>query len=407
MPSVLSAFKSLVSRSVGRRRDTSGGVATTERSEVTQAATTERSGVTQAAAAGDAELVENVFHAAGSAQPFPAAAELDLFDDYGQTPLLNAITEHNQALAQELLRAGADKDLGEEGWGATPLLLAAERGQAGVVRMLLDARCDIEKTNVRGHTPLYGAAKGGSVAVIRDLLAAGSNLEKASVSGCTPLLVASIKGNADAVRELIAAGACKDRGDNDDNTSLYAAAKEGHVDVVRILLAARCNTEIPSSRSGRTPLLAAAWIGNRTIVRELIEAGCDKDRMCKDGCTALIHAALLGHEDVVRELLEAGCDIEKSESGGGPVINFATHKESMARALLAAGCDTSHIVKVCPAQAIPVFVEHFERLFTAFAMASHPRLGADASSACQALIMHEDILQAIFQTMLACTRTQA
>jgi len=42
--------------------------------------------------------------------------------------------------------------------------------------------------------------------------------------------------------------------------------------------------------------------------------------------------------------------MEKSESGGGTVINFATRKETVARELLAAGFDTSHIVNVRPAQ---------------------------------------------------------
>ena len=147
------------------------------------------------------------------------------------------------------------------------------------------------------------------------------------------------------VRQLLAAGSEKERARRRGATPLWIAAAEGHDGVVAELLAARCNVNAVED-CGVTPLLIAAEGGHERVVRLLLAAGCEKDKEV-DGNSALLAAVQERHANVVS-------------------------------ALLSASCDTSSIVCVPDATLRGLFRQHFERLYFAFAMASHPRLGSGA-----------------------------
>jgi ankyrin repeat protein len=58
--------------------------------------------------------------------------------------------------------------------GYTPLLIAAEEGQAAVVTALLEAKADPEKGMTDANTvPLYRAARFGHLAAVKALLRGG------------------------------------------------------------------------------------------------------------------------------------------------------------------------------------------------------------------------------------------
>lgn len=125
-----------------------------------------------------------------------------------------------------------------------PLLIAAERGDAEMVKVLItegaaDAR-------VHGDAALLVAAQGGHIGVARALLETGA--ANVHVDLDSPLLWASKRGDADMTGLLIAHGA--------DPTALRACAMRlaiagGHADVVRVLAAAT-----RERRTGAAPALA-------------------------------------------------------------------------------------------------------------------------------------------------------
>ena len=113
-------------------------------------------------------------------------------------------------------------------------------------------------------------------------------------------------------------------------------------------------------------------------MRELLAAGCDRDKTDVDGATALMLAAHSGHEGVVRELLAAGCDKDKTDVEGFTALMLAADNIKM------------------------VFRNHFQDLFLAFTMACHTRLGAQVSKAKERYFIKDvfaskDLLQEVFQ----------
>ena len=99
----------------------------------------------------------------------------------GTMSLFDASGEGNLPRVKELLDRGADADKARTDNGATPCLIAAEKGHAKVVRILLDAGCTVDQADNRGMTPLYVAAQEGHHEIVSMLLGAG-----ADVNACLP-----------------------------------------------------------------------------------------------------------------------------------------------------------------------------------------------------------------------------
>ena len=106
-------------------------------------------------------------------------------------PLLEAITEQDwDAVWAELQRVKAvDGALGQvrdaNGWG--PLHWACDRGDAEIVRALLQAGVDINATDASGESPLHVAVASEDAAIVELLCAAGASVSLSSLEGETPL----------------------------------------------------------------------------------------------------------------------------------------------------------------------------------------------------------------------------
>lgn len=114
--------------------------------------------------------------------------------------------------------------------GETPLILAAERGDAEGARVLLDAGADPCAASATDWTSLHGAAECGSVEVIEMLVAAGADVSAAARSGKTPLDIAVQYGQPDAAAALVALGASRSAAGQ--ATSASSAADDDRAAVV-------------------------------------------------------------------------------------------------------------------------------------------------------------------------------
>ena len=77
---------------------------------------------------------------------------------------------------EALLTAGANKDAPDKN-GATPLHLAAKKGQKEIVEALLTVGADVNAKDNLNHTPLHFAHKRGHKEIAEALLTAGANAE--------------------------------------------------------------------------------------------------------------------------------------------------------------------------------------------------------------------------------------
>ena len=102
------------------------------------------------------------------------------------------------------LRCGVDPNTRDVNGVAKPaayqaplLFIASERGQLGVISMLLRAGADVDVATMDdGTTPLFWAAQRDLLNVVTKLIAAGALVDKArTTDGCTPLYIAAQNGH--------------------------------------------------------------------------------------------------------------------------------------------------------------------------------------------------------------------
>jgi ankyrin repeat protein len=92
--------------------------------------------------------------------------------------------------------------------GATPLWLAAARGDAAVIQALLKSGADANESLPLGRRPLMLAARSGSVDAVHALLEHGADVNaRETERGTSALMQAADQGHADVLRELIQHGA--------------------------------------------------------------------------------------------------------------------------------------------------------------------------------------------------------
>lgn len=128
---------------------------------------------------------------------------------------------------------------------------AAQRGDIGAVRALVQA-VDV---NIRGgwrvESPLHAASRAGRPEVIVCLMEAGAHTEVRDRNNDTPLLLAAWLGHALAVRKLLIAGARVDA-EGIPRSALHCACMQGHADCVRELLRGGAD-ETSKDEDGNTP----------------------------------------------------------------------------------------------------------------------------------------------------------
>ena len=82
---------------------------------------------------------------------------------------------------------------------------AAEQRNSALIRKLLDARADVNATQVDGMTALHWAVYNDDVDTARLLVRSGANVKAANRYGVPPLSLACTNGNAEMVKLLLEA----------------------------------------------------------------------------------------------------------------------------------------------------------------------------------------------------------
>ena len=131
-----------------------------------------------------------------------------------------------EACVKGLLSKGVDVDLPYA--QTTPLLIALERKEPTMARLLIEAGADEELADSRGRTPVIRAAKSiENLPILRYLLDRGRNPNTADANGMSPLHYACDSENEPAIRLLLEKGAMVNSLDRQGRTPLRILLEKG------------------------------------------------------------------------------------------------------------------------------------------------------------------------------------
>ena len=205
----------------------------------------------------------------------------------------------------------------------------------------------------------------GNLDKVCECLDAGVDIDqRAPCSGALPLDAALWGGNLEIARYLVDRGADVNGVGYDDYTVLMAACRTAP-EMVALLLKQGADPNLPSPRTGETPLHAVTGKGFERhateIVRMLLEAGANPNvttNSSVEGCvypggsffhlseTPLHLAAAFGDAEMMHLLAAAGADIRaKDDNGDTPYNWYGRHQRGFSHIKISDGERVPQLLK--------------------------------------------------------------
>ena len=210
---------------------------------------------------------------------------------------------------------------------ATPLLNAAAWGLESMVVVLASRKARLTFRDRDFRTPLMLAANNGHIGVVRLLIERQNDLTWAE-----DFLYAAFIGEESAVRTFLEAGVMVDTTDTDwyGKTALMSAAGRGHENIVRLLLDEGADTEAKDKHRGGTAIMWAALPRPRLneeselrTIRLLLDRGANLRAVDRYGSSALHYAVESNNLGIVNLLLREGADRLALNSGVKSPLDLA------------------------------------------------------------------------------------
>ena len=245
-----------------------------------------------AAQQGDAESARILLAAGARAN--------DRIDLNGQTPLIIASAMGHEAVAVQLLEAGADPDAVDRIGFSSLHRAVRDKSAVGIVKALLkhDADPNLRLNQARTASATeYGSPLGRATAPIS---VADSGI---ALQAATPLLLAAEINNYDAVVALVEAGA-----DPLIPTSLKTTP---------LIVAAGGGTDLARPRPSEERAMAVK------TVAFLVEKGADVNAAGQFGWTPLHAAAMQGLDDVIAYLAGKGAKLDAMDGFGQTPLSIS------------------------------------------------------------------------------------
>ncbi|XP_067652901.1 ankyrin repeat domain-containing protein 50-like [Haliotis asinina] len=285
-------------------------------------------------------------------------ANVSLVDKYGNNALHWACSSGDLDTVKLILSENM-KIINSRGYGSTtPVMLAAVKGQSDVMKLLLDRGANVSLVDVIGYNVLHFACIGGNLETVKLILSQDViDINSRGNGSRTPVMDAAWKGDRNMVKLLLDRGANVSLVDETGDNVLHFACIGGNLETVKLILSQDVIDINSRGNGSRTPVMDAAWKGDRNMVKLLLDRGANVSLVDETGdnvlhfaciggdlktvklilslnviginsrgCgsrTSVMEAALKGHQDVVNFLVGRGANVSLVDETGNNVLHFA------------------------------------------------------------------------------------
>ncbi|XP_056288740.1 ankycorbin isoform X4 [Pseudoliparis swirei] len=230
---------------------------------------------------------------------------------------LLAAVEHGEAekVASLLAKKGSSA-VKLDGDGKSALHVAAARGLADCLSVILSHGADLSITDAAGSNPLHLAAKNNHTECCKKLIQSKCPIDAVDGSGKAALHHAAASGNVQTVQLLCEQKSPINLKDADGLTPLLLSAKHAHAEVCSTLL--DCGAEINTSdNSGRTALMLASEANAGSVVEVLVQRGADLSALDSQGHDVVHYTKLLENSEV-KTALNAALNRQQASDAKSP-----------------------------------------------------------------------------------------
>ncbi|XP_074668704.1 ankycorbin isoform X6 [Strix aluco] len=208
------------------------------------------------------------------------------------------------------------------------LLQAVENGDPEKVASLLGKKgASATKQDSEGKTAFHLAATKGHAECLRIMVTHGTDVTAQDGAGHSALHLAAKNSHPDCIKRLLQSKCPADSTDNSGKTALHYAAARGCLQAVQLLCEHKCPINI-KDLDGNIPLLLAIQNGHTEVCKYLLDHGADINTRDKNGRTALMMACEVGSLNMVEAFLRKGADVSLVDVFGQNALHYSKLSEN-------------------------------------------------------------------------------
>ncbi|XP_024085341.1 ankyrin repeat and death domain-containing protein 1B-like [Cimex lectularius] len=271
--------------------------------------------------------------------------------------LHEAVIKSDSEVVEQVLKEPIDVN-SRNNYGRAPIHWAASKGNTDIMKMLINAKCDIEAkdkvSNCKSITKsteehllsdqervhMYNCFMDSGGIARRAVALFSQKFPDRLRIGKTPLHLSCENGHESVAELLIEHGSSLEGKDQEGNTPLHLVVENLYTQLSYILLQGGSQINVENNK-GHTPLHIASSHGCRGIIEALIQYGCDIDRQNKEGDSALHLACNANDVDTVELLISKGANVNLMNERSQSPMHIAAENgfSEICKLLLSAGAN--------------------------------------------------------------------